>query len=405
MKARYRYRVYPTPLQKVALSKLFGCVRVVWNDALTFCNESYQKGEKYCGESELQKRFITQAKKSEKRAWLSEVSNIPLQQSIRDLGQAFPNFFKSCTGKKKGKKVSLPKFKKRKSSQSCRFRAGGFKVNQHNVKLAKIGTIKIEWSRPLPSAPSSATIIKDAADRYFLSFVVEILPTPLPNNNQSIGIDLGIIDFATFDNGEKVKAPKPLKKRLKRLRKTQQKLARKQKGSKRREVARKKVALLHAKIADTRIDFLHKLSTKVIRENQTIALEDLNVSGMVTHRKLSRAISDLGWRIFRTMLEAKAVIYGRDLRIINRWEPTSQRCSCCGEKGGKKELSVREWECLFCGTTHDRDINAATNILKAAGGQSEAKNGRGGRRKTISKVAASREASTNQEAKQLSLFG
>ncbi|HAZ48624.1 MAG TPA: transposase [Cyanobacteria bacterium UBA11369] len=403
MKLRYRYRIYPTDSQKIALAKLFGCVRVVWNDALAFCKEAYSRGEKYLGESELQKRFITLAKQTENRQWLSEVSNIPLQQSIRDLGQAYKNFFTSCTGKRQGKKVKPPQFKKRKSTQSARFRSGGFKINQHNVYLAKLGLIKVEWSRPLPSEPSSVTIIKDAANRYFLSCVVEINYEKLPDNGQAIGIDLGMIDFATFNDGEKVKAPKPLGKKLKRLRKLQRHLSRKLKGSKRREIARKKLARLHAKICDTRTDFLHKLSTKVIRENQTIALEDLNVSGMVKNRKLARAISDLGWRSFRTMLEAKAQMYGRDLRIISRWEATSQTCCCCGEKGGKKELDVREWTCLFCGTTHDRDINAATNILKVAGGHSETKNGRGGRRKTTVS-AASCETSTHRENKQLSLW-
>lgn len=404
MKARYRYRVYPTDPQKTALSQLFGCVRVVWNDALAFCNESYKLGENFCKESELQKQFITQAKKTNERNWLSDVSNIPLQQSVRDLGQAFKNFFQSCSGKRKGKLVRPPRFKKRSSNQSARFRAGGFKVNQYNVYLAKIGKLKIEWSRPLPSEPSSVTVIKDAAGKYFLSFVVEYNPIPLPDNGVSTGIDLGIIDFATFSNGDKVKAPKPLKKRLHRLRKLQRNLSRKQKGSKRRDLAKTKVAKLHAKISDQRTDFLHKLSTKVIRENQTIALEDLNVSGLVKNRKLSRAISDLGWRSFRTMLEAKSTMYGRDLRIIDRWEPTSQKCSCCGEKAGKKELNVREWTCLFCTTTHDRDVNASINILKVAGGQSETKNGRGGGRKTTVTVAASDEASTAPEIVQLNLF-
>lgn len=404
MKARYRYRIYPSDSQKIALSQLFGCVRVVWNDALAFCNKFYKSGYKFCGEVELQKQFITQAKKTEERKWLSDVSNIPLQQSVRDLGQAFRNFFQSCTGKRKGKQIRLPRFKKLSSNQSARFRSGGFKVNQYNVYLAKIGKLKIKWSRPLPSEPSSVTIIKDAANRYFLRFVVELSPVPLPDNGVSTGIDLGIIDFATFNNGDKVKSPKPLKKRLKRLRKLQRNLARKQLGSARREVARKKIALLHAKVADERTDFWHKLSTKVIRENQTIALEDLNVSGLVKNRKLSRAIADLGWRSFRTMLEAKSIMYGRDLRVIDRWEPTSQRCSCCGEKGGKKELSVREWTCFFCNTTHDRDVNASLNILKVAGGQSETKNGRGGGRKTAVSAAASDEASTTPKIIQLSLF-
>ena len=220
-----------------------------------------------------------------------------------------------------------------------------------------------------------------------------------------VGIDLGITDFATLSNGEKVKSPKPLKKQLTRLRRLQKNLSRKQKDSKRREVARKKLARLHAKISDTRNDFLHKLSTKIINENQVIVLEDLNVSGMMKNRKLSRAISDLGWRCFRTMLEAKSLIYRRDFRVIDRWTPTSQTCSVCGFKGGKKELNVREWTCLNCGSHHDRDLNASVNIL-VAGGHSETQNGRGEKVRLLVKEAQFCEASTHRENKfkQLSLF-
>ena len=392
MKARYQYRLYPTNQQKRLLSQLFGCVRVVWNDTLAYCQELYQQGEKKPKYTELSKR-LTQIKKTEEKNWLTEVSSIPLQQSLRDLETAYSNFFASCKGERKGKKVKPPKFKKRKSKQSARFTDNGFTVNQHHVTLAKIGDLKVVWSRPLPSKPSSVTVIKDAADRYFLSFVVEIQPETLSDNEQAVGIDLGIATFATLDTGEKINAPKPLKKRLKRLKKAQKNLSRKQKESKRREKARKRVAKIHAKIKDTRTDFLHKLSTRIVRENQTIILEDLNTSGMVKNRKLSRAISDLGWRSFRDMLSAKSDKYGRNFRIISRWEPTSQRCSCCGNIGGKKALNIREWECLFCGTFHDRDVNAAVNI-KVAGGHSETLNGRGGKRKTSVKEAASRVAST-----------
>jgi putative transposase len=376
----------------------------VWNDALAHCQELYQKGEKKPKNAELQKQFITSAKQTETRKWLSEVSNIPLQQSLNDLDQSYSNFFQSCKGERKGKKVRPPKFKKRKSKQSAKFTRGGFKLRKEKVYLAKIGDLKIVWSRPLPSEPSSVTVIKDAADRYFLSFVVEIQPEPLPDNGQSVGIDLGIATFATLDTGEKIDAPKPLKKRLKRLKKAQRNLCRKKKGSKRREKARKRVAKIHAKIKDTRTDFLHKLSTRIVRENQTIVLEDLNTSGMVKNRKLSRAISDLGWRSFRDMLSAKSDKYGRDFRLISRWEPTSQRCSCCGNIGGKKALNVREWECLFCGTFHDRDVNAAINI-KVAGGHSETKNGRGETVRLSAKKAHLIEASTQPKFIQLNLFG
>ncbi|MFB8796688.1 MAG: RNA-guided endonuclease TnpB family protein [Microcoleus sp.] len=401
MKARYRYRIYPTDQQKRLMSQLFGCCRVVFNDALAYCQEVYKTQGKYCGYPELSKR-LTLVKQTEERKWLKDPPSLPLQQSLKDLDQALNNFFKSCTGQRKGQKVKPPKFKKRKSKQSANFTRQGFKVNQHNVYLSKIGKLKIVWSRHLPSEPSSVTAIKDSTDRYFLSFVVELNPQQLPKNGQSVGIDLGITDLATLSNGEKVKSPKPLKKQLKRLRKRQRQLSRKQKGSKRREVARKKLAQLHAKISDTRNDFLQKLSTQIIRDNQTIVLEELNVSGMVKNRKLARAISDLGWRSLRTMLEAKSVMYGRDFRVIDRWTPTSQTCSCCGFKGGKKELNVREWTCLNCGTSHDRDVNAAINIL-VAGGHSETLNGRG-EKVRLPKESASRRSVNPPEFEQLSIF-
>jgi putative transposase len=403
MKARYRYRIYPDSQQHHHLAQLFGCCRVVWNDALAHCQQLWHEGQTKPSSGTLQKQFITQAKQQEERQWLSDVSAIPLQQSLRDLDQAFSNFFKSCQGERKGKEVNPPQFKKRHHKQSARFTRGGFKVHGHAVYLAKIGKIKTVFSRPLPSPPSSVTVIKDSADRYFLSFVVEIEPEFLVPEADGIGVDLGIKTFATLSNGEKVDAPKPLKKCLHRLRRLQRNLARKQKGSNRRYRARKRLAKLHAKIGDIRTDFLHKLSTRLIRESQTIAVEDLNVSGLVKNRKLARAISDLGWRQFRSLLEAKADKYGREVRVINRWEPTTQQCSCCGFRGGKLDLSVREWQCLYCGTVHDRDINAAINI-KVAGGQSETENGCGGGRKAANSVAASDEASIHLEVKQLSLF-
>ena len=402
MKLRYRYRLYPNSEQVNLLSRLFGCTRVVWNDALAFCQQTWKKGIKYPGSSELMKQFITQAKTNPLRCWLSEVSNIPLQQSIRDLDVAFRNFWNSLKGKRKGQKVKPPRFKKRRSRQSAKFTTGGFSVKGEKVYFAKIGKVKTVWSRPLPSTPSSATVIKDAAGRYFVSFVCEVEISTLPLSPHAVGVDLGIKTFATLSGDEKVDAPKPLKVALKKLKRLQQDLSRKVKGSNRRASARLKVAKLHARIADTRSDFLHKLSTRLIRENQAISLEDLSVSGMVKNRKLSRAISDLGWRAFREMLVAKGQMYGREVNIISRWEPTSQTCSSCGQRGGKLDLSIRLWECLFCGASHDRDINAAINI-KVAGGHSETQNGRGGKQKTKLSLAATCEASTHQLGEQLGL--
>lgn len=357
MKARYQYRFYPTDQQRQSLARLFGCVRVVWNDALAICKRS----EKKPSSGDLQKIVITQAKKTEERAWLSEVSNIPLQQSVADLETAFKNFFDSCKGKRKGSQVGYPKFKKRSSRQSARLTRGGFSIKGDGVYLAKIGLVNPIWSRELPSPPSSVTVIKDCANRYFLSFVVEIQSIDLKAKNQSIGIDLGIKTFAVMSNGEKAESPnyKPIDRKLRSF---QKKFARQTSGSNRREKTRLKLARLHNQIADKRKDFLHKLSTKVVSENQVIVLEDLNVSGMVKNRKLSRAISQQGWGEFRAMCEAKSEKFGRDFRVVSRWEPTSQVCSDCGFKWGKLDLSVRSILCLNCGTTQDRDDNAAKNI-------------------------------------------
>lgn len=357
IKARYQYRFYPTDQQQQSLSRLFGCVRVVYNDALVICKQS----EKKPLSAELQKLVITQAKKTEARAWLSEVSNIPLQQSVADLEIAFKNFFDSCKGKRKGRKVGYPKFKKRTNSQSARFRIGGFSIKGDGVYLAKIGVVKPIWSREAPASPSSVTVIKDCANRYFLSFVVDVEPINVNAKNQSIGIDLGIKTFAVMSNGEKAFSP-DYKMLDRKIRKLQRKLARQLQSSSRRHKTRIQIAKTHSKIADTRKDFLHKLSTNVVSENQAIVLEDLNVSGMLKNRKLARAISQQGWREFRVLVEAKSEKYGRNFVAINRWEPTSQTCSECGYKWGKIDLSIRSILCLNCGTEHDRDENASVNI-------------------------------------------
>ena len=361
LKSRYKYRIYPNHIQITKLNQLFGCCRYVWNSTLAHCNQLYSNGQKKPGYVDLTKQFITQAK--QKLVWLKEVASTPLQQSLKDLDQAYKNFFNSCKGKGKGIKVKPPKFKSRKSRQSARFVGGNYKIGQDKIYLPKVGKIKIVWSRDLPSEPSSLTIIKDSANRYFASFVVEINPEPLPKTNSSTGIDLGISTFVTLSNGEKINAPKPLKQNLKKLAKFQRKFGKTEIGSKRREKARKRIAKLHAKVKDIRTDLLHKLSTDLVKKYDTIVLEDLNISGMVKNRKLAKAISDLGWRQFRTLTEAKCEKYGKEFRTVSRWEPTSQKCSNCGFKGGKKELNVREWTCLNCGAFHDRDVNAAVNIL------------------------------------------
>ncbi|WP_248277467.1 transposase [Brasilonema sp. UFV-L1] len=339
MKARYQYRFYPTDQQRQSLAQLFGCVRVVWNDALAFCKQS----EKLPGYNKLS-AMLTQAKKTEDRKWLSEVSSVPLQQSLRNLDVAYRNFFNSRNGKRKGGKMGNPRFKKKTNQQSAEFTKAAFSVKAGFVYLAKIGNLKPIWSRELPSEPSSCTVIKDCANRYFISFVVEVEPIEINAKNQSIGIDLGIKTFAVMSNGEKAQSPNYARIDRK-IRKLQRKLARQQKGSNRRNKTRIRVAKKHHQINDIRKDFLHNLSTKVVSENQTIALEDLNVSGMLKNRKLARVISLQGWREFRVLCEAKSDKLGRTFHAINRWEPTSQICSDCGFRWGKIDLSVRSILC------------------------------------------------------------
>jgi putative transposase len=361
MKARFQYRFYPTDQQRQSLAQLFGCVRVVWNDAL-----SVSKSGKYPGYNVLSKA-LTLSKKTEERVWLNDVSSVPLQQSLKQLEIAYKNYFDSLKGKRKGKKVGQPKFKKKTSSQSATFAKSGFTIKGESVYLAKIGIVNPIWSRKLPSEPSSVTIIKDCANRYFLSFVVEVELIQVEAKHMSVGIDLGIKTFAVMSNGEKAESPS-YKELDRKIRQLQKQLARQQKDSKRRHKTRIKIAKTHNQIADLRKDFLHKLSTKVVNENQTIILEDLNVSGMVKNRKLARAISQQGWHEFRALCEAKSEKLGRELRVISRWEPTSQVCSDCGFKWGKLDLSVRSVLCLNCGTQQDRDENAARNINKVGMG-------------------------------------
>lgn len=363
MKLRYQYRIYPTTNQQNKLAKLFGCCRVVWNDALAFI-KSTPEGEKWASNAELQKIYITQAKRTSERAWLSNVSNIPLQQSIQDLGVAFKNFFESRSGKRKGQQVRFPRFKKRSHEQSARFRKGGFSVKSNKVYLAKIGRLKVKWSRPLPSEASSVTVLKNAAGQYHLSFVVEVEPPIVKPKQSSIGIDLGIKTFAVTSQGEYVQSP-GYDRLERKIRRFQRKLSRQVKGSSRWHQTRLRIAKLHLKIANIRKDFLHQLSTRIVHENQVVVLEDLNVSGMVKNRRLTRAISKQGWRQFRTMCEAKSGLYSRECRTISRWEATSQTCSSCGYRWGKINLSVRTVTCVSCQTVHDRDENAALNIERS----------------------------------------
>jgi putative transposase len=361
VKRAYRYRFYPTPEQADLLNRTFGCVRYVYNRALAERSRAWTQEHKRVTFADTC-RMLTRWKAEPETAWLYEVSNVALQQALQHLQAAFVNFW--------AKRAKYPQFKsKRKSRASATFTTSGFRYRDGRLWLAKISEpLDIRWSRPLPEGaePSTVTVSRDAAGRWFVSILVEETIEQLPQAEAVIGIDAGITSLLTLSTGEKIANPRHERRDRQRLARAQRNLSRKQKGSANREKARHKVARVHARIADRRADFLHKLSTRIVRENQTVIIEDLNVRNMVRNRSLARAISDASWSELRRMLEYKAEWHGRTVIAIDRFYPLSKTCSACGAITAKMPLSVREWECASCGTVHDRDVNAA-KVLLAAG--------------------------------------
>ncbi|MGW5755581.1 RNA-guided endonuclease InsQ/TnpB family protein [Nocardia rhamnosiphila] len=364
MQLRYNYRVYPTPGQQVSLARAFGCARVVYNDALRARRDAYVSGEKI-SDTEVQRRVVTEAKRTPERAWLGEVASVALVQACQDARTAYRNWFDSISGKRKGRRIGAPRFRSRKDNrQAIRLTRNGFTLRENGrLYAAKIGELEVRWSRELPSVPSSVTLIKDAAGRYFVSFVVQVDERPLSLVESEVGIDLGLTTFAVLSTGKTIASPRFLRQAERRLRKAQQSLSRKEKGSKNRVKARVRVAKAHARVADTRRDWAHKHSTTIIRDNQAVFVEDLCVSGLARTR-LAKSVHDAGWGMFIRLLEEKAARYGRTFAKVDRWFPSTRLCSVCAALGGKKPLHVRKWTCT-CGTVHDRDLNAAENILAA----------------------------------------
>jgi putative transposase len=365
---RYNFRLDPWPRHRIAFGKAFGCARVVFNDGLRAREEAHGAGLPYITDRELSAR-LTAVKATSERAWLNEVSAVVLQQALADLNAAYRNYFASVTGTRRGPKMNNPRFRSRKDHrQAIRFTANaGFKVLANGkLRLPKIGDVPVRWSRPLPSKPSSVTIVKDSAGRYFASFVVKTGADPFSGAEPVVGIDLGLGHFAVLSDGRKITAPKFLRRAERLLKRRQRELSRKQKGSANRNKSRLKVARAHARVADARRDFHHQLSTALIRENQAVAVEDLAVKGLARTR-LAKSVHDAGWASFVHMLEYKARLYGRDFHRIGRFIPTSQTCSRCEVKDGPKPLHIRTWQCRRCGAWLDRDINAAVNVAKAAG--------------------------------------
>ncbi|MCX5420686.1 RNA-guided endonuclease TnpB family protein [Streptomyces sp. NBC_00078] len=361
VKRAFKYRFYPTDAQAAELSRTFGCVRKVYNMALAARTEAWalrQERINYNATSTM----LTAWKKAEELAFLNDVSSVPLQQALRHLQAAFTHFF--------AKRAKYPRFKSRKKSRkSAEYTTSAFRFRDGMLTLAKMGRpLDIVWSRPLPEGtqPSTVTVSKDSAGRWFVSLLVEDPAIqPLPVTANVVGVDAGLDHILTLSTGEKITNPRHERTDRARLAKAQREWSRKTKGSANQDKARRKVARIHARIADRRRDTLHKISTRLIRENQVVVIEDLTVRNPLKNGGLARAISDAAWSELRSMLEYKAQWYGRELIAVDRWFPSSKLCSTCGSLQDKMPLHIRTWTCSGCGTTHDRDANAAKNLLAA----------------------------------------
>ncbi|WP_433756280.1 RNA-guided endonuclease InsQ/TnpB family protein [Nocardia sp. CA-135398] len=359
VKRAYKYRFYPTEQQKRELARTFGCVRVVYNKALEARTAAWYTEQRRVNYNDTS-AMLTAWKKTDEFAFLCDVSCVPLQQTLRHLQGAFANFF--------DKRARYPRFKsKKKSRASAEYTRSAFRYRDGRLTLAKMAEpLDIAWSRPLPDGaePSTVTVSRDAAGRWFVSLLVETGIAHHSPTSSAVGVDAGITSLLTLSTGEKIANPKYQQREHVRLVKAQRSLARKAKKSANQDKARRRVARVYARIADRRRDHLHKVTTRLVRENQTIVIEDLNVAGMLRNRSVARAISDASWSQFRSMLEYKARWYGREVIAVDRWCPSSKTCSVCGLLLDSLPLHVREWICR-CGATHDRDVNAANNILAA----------------------------------------
>jgi putative transposase len=358
MKRAYKYRFYPTPEQEQLLARTFGCVRFVYNAVLRYRTDAFYERQEKIGYVAANAE-LSRMKKAEDTAFLNEVSSVPLQQCLRHQQTAFKNFFEG--------RARYPNFKSKRHRQSAEFTRSAFKYRDGQLFLAKCKEpLQVRWSRELPSEPTTVTVTKESAGRYFVSCLCEFDPETLPVTPKVVGIDLGLKDLFVTSDGHRTGNPRHTAKYAKRLAKAQRNLSKKKLGSKNRAKARQKVARLHAKISDCRMDNLHKLSRQIVNENQVICVESLKVKNMLRNRSLAKSISDAGWGEFVRQLEYKAAWAGRQLVAIDQWYPSSKRCSGCGHVMAKMPLHVRAWTCPECAAEHDRDINAAVNI-KAAG--------------------------------------
>ncbi len=350
----YRYRFYPNREQRIQLAQTFGCTRYIYNWALRLRTDAYYQHQQKMSYKETSNQ-LTQLKKNPGFSWLKDVTAVPLQQALRHLNTAFLNFFSG--------RAKYPKFKKKRNKQSATYASNAFKWDKEKLTLAKMKSpLKIRWHRHFTGVPTTVTVSKDSANRYFVSFSVEAEIERLPKNEAQVAIDLGITDVIVSSKGFNSGNPKYYRKSEKKLAKLQKRLAKKQKGSKNRDQARLKVAKLHAKIADCRKDFLNKLTIQLIRENQVVITESLAVKNMSKNHKLAKAIADVAWGELIRQLDYKASWYGRILIQVDRFFPSSKRCHACGRVLDKLPLEIREWDCV-CGSHNLRDYNATLNLL------------------------------------------
>src|SRR4028119_1412435 len=350
----YKFRLYPTPEQEQYLARCFGCSRFVYNHFLRLTTDAYAESKKHLKYGDTAK-LLTTLKKDEQYSWLTEVNSQSLQQTLKDLESAFIRFFKNLG--------SFPVFKKKRNRQSFRVPQHWSITHDGMLKLPKMQPIKMVQHREMEGMPSSVTISKTPTGKYYASILVEYEPHEALLHGGKIGADLGLKDFLITSDGKKYPNPRFYKRALKRLKRLQRSLSRKVKGSNNRNKQRQQVAKAHEKVANQRLDMQHKLSLQLTCENQVVAVEDLHIKGMVKNHKLAQAISDASWGQFLTMLEYKGKLYGCEIRQLDRFFPSSKRCSKCGYIHENLTLDIREWTCPECDTHHDRDINASTNIL------------------------------------------
>ena len=379
----YRFRAYPTEGQRQQFAQTFGCSRYIYNWALEMRTNAYHEGGESVGYYET-KRRLTALKKDEEHSWLYDVSSVVLQESVRNLERAFTNFFEG--------RAQYPRFKRKKGDQVAHYLKNAFSLSGEEkrpaVKLAKQKEpLEVRYSRDLEGEVVKLCVTHDPAGRYHICITCKVEQEPLPSTGSAVGVDFGLTDVVVTSDGFKGGNPKHYHADLHRLRRAQRRLSRKEKGSRNWDKQKRKVARLHARIADKRSDFIHKLTTRLVKNHDTIVVETLAVKNMQKNHTLASHIADSAWGEIIRQLEYKAEWYGRDLIKVDRWFPSTKRCSECGYVMDAIPLSKRRWQCPSCGSQHDRDVNAAINLKQVGTAGLAGSHASGGQRKTSPAIA------------------